>query len=100
MAFEIISKRKIADFKLVAAEIKDKSLEMIGQLQSAKAGIQVLSDTWNSKTQRGIIRVGHKYLDQLKSSLLFIKEVNNNEVIVRSIGASGILKKAKENYIQ
>ena len=78
----------------------DKSLELIGQLGVAKAGIQPISDCWNPKLQRGIIKVGHKHVDELKASLSFIKKINNKDTIVKSIGISGILKKAKERYLK
>ena len=100
LAFEIVSKSKINDFKDVSEQIMAKSLELVGQLGVAKAGIQVLSDCWNPELQRGIIRVGNKHVDELKSSLTFVEKIDNKEVIVKSIGISGILDKAKERYLK
>ena len=78
----------------------DKTLELIGQLGVAKAGLQVIKDCWNPDLQRGIIKVGHKHVDELKAALTFIKKINNKDVVVKSIGVSGILKKAKERYLK
>lgn len=78
----------------------DKSLELIGQLGVAKAGIQILPDCWNPESQRGIIRVGHKHVNELKASLTFVEKINNKEVILKSIGVSGILNKAKKRYLK
>lgn len=86
------------DAKAVSNEIIDKSLDFIGQLGVARAGIQVLD--WNAKSQRGLIKVNHKYVDEAKSSLAFIKTINNQKVIVNSVGVSGIIAKAKEKYIK
>ena len=74
-----------------------KSLDLIGQLGVAKAGIQPLKDTF--KSNKGLIKVNNKHLDELKAALTLIKKINNKEVIIKSIGASGILKKAKDNYL-
>jgi len=78
----------------------DKSLELIGQLGVAKAGIQILHDCWNPEIQRGIIRVGNKQVDELKAALTLIKSINNQDIIIKSIGVSGILNKAKERYLR
>jgi RNase P/RNase MRP subunit POP5 len=93
IVFEIVSKTKFKDSKAIEEQIIDSSLKLIGQLGVAKAGIQPIS--FNEESQRGIIRVGHKYTDELKTSLTFIKQINNKDVIVNSISTSGILNKAK-----
>ena len=99
MAFEIISKSKFNDFKEVSEQIMVKSLEFLGELGVAKAGIQLLPECWNPELQRGIIRVGNKHVDELKSSLSFVEKIDNKEVIVKTVGASGILDKAKGKYL-
>lgn len=99
MAFEIVSEQKINDFKAVSDAIMSKSLEFLGQLGVAKAGIQILPDCWNPKSQRGLIRVGHKNVDELKASLTFVQKIDNKDVILKSVGVSGILNKAKERYL-
>ncbi len=77
-----------------------KTQELIGQLGIAKAGIQVIKDCFKPKLQKGIIKVGHKSVDELKMALSLIETINNKKVIVKSIGVSGILKKAKERYLK
>ena len=65
----------------------------------AKAGILMLNDKWNADMQKGIIRVSNKHVDNLKASLVFIKNIDGKDVIVRGIGASGILRKAQQKYL-
>lgn len=100
LAFEVISKQKVTDFKPVSDEIMSKMLGLVGNLGLAKAGIQILKDKWNSRLQRGLIRVNHKHADELKAALTFIEKINDNEVIVRSVGVSGMLNKAEERYLK
>ncbi|MBR9691827.1 ribonuclease P protein component 2 [Candidatus Woesearchaeota archaeon] len=100
LAFEIISDSQIKDFKMISEQIMDRSLELIGQLGVAKAGIQPLSDCWKPNLQKGIIRVGNKHVDELKASLSLIKKINNKDVILKTTGVSGIIKKAKERYLK
>lgn len=49
--------------------------------------------------KKGIIRVNHKHVEDLKASLIFVKNIDGKEVIVKSVGASGILRKAQQRYL-
>lgn len=94
LAFEIISERPIKDFKAVEAAIQAKSLEFIGELGCAEAGIMILNDKYNPQNQRGVIRVNNKNLNRLRATLALIEQIDNTNVIVKSVGASGMLNKA------
>ena len=99
LVFEVISKEKITDINAVSSAIWDCSLQFLGKLGAAKAGIMVLSNKWNPELQRGIIKVSHRHVDALKASLVFAGKTSNTEAIFRSLGLSGILKKAENNYL-
>ena len=96
LAFEIISKQPITDYKSVSTEILAKTQEFLGILGMARAGIQIIK----YKNHRGLIKVNHKHVDELKASLTFIEKIKNQKVIVRSIGVSGIIKKAEKKYLK
>jgi len=96
IAFEIISKHKI-NAKQAFTAIWNSLLEFAGQKETAKAGMIILKDKYNQKTQKGIIRISHKMTDTLKSALILIKEIGKTPVVVKSITTSGILKKAEKN---
>ena len=57
-----------------------------------KAGVMVVNDTVNGK--KGVVRVNSKSVDLVKTSLIMIKEINNNKVIFKNVKTSGALKKA------
>ena len=99
MVFEIISKSKF-DFRPVSDAIMQSSLQLLGQLGVAKAGIIPLENKWNKEISRGIIKVGHKHVDELRASLLLASKINNEYVIIKSVGVSGIIKKAENNYLK
>lgn len=96
LAFEIVSKSEIGNSNLAKAEILAKSKEFLGVLGSAKAGIQILK--YNKDSQKGIIRVNHNHVDHLRSALMFIDKIDNKNTTVKTIGVSGILKKAEKYY--
>ena len=100
LAFEIVSKSKIKAFSEVSKAIWGAVLSYMGAYGSAKMGIWTIPETYNQQKQRGLIRVAHNQMDELKSSLTLIKSIEEQPVIIRSIGASGILTKAQKNYIE
>jgi len=99
LVFEAISASKITDLSMVSDAIYDCVLKFLGCLGAAKAGIMVLGNKWDAHLQRGIIKVSHKHVDALKASLVFIDKIGSNDVIFRSLGVSGILRKAESNYL-
>ena len=99
LAFEIISKSRIKAFSEVSKAVWASTLSYAGTRGTANMGIWALPEKYNAAKQKGLIRVGHRNMDELKASLALIKEIENQPVIVRSIGASGILTKAEKKYI-
>lgn len=99
LAFEIISKTKINEFSKVKETMLQSLFRFLGESGMAKAGILFLEDKYNKDKQKGIIRVSHKYVNELRASLALIQKMDNQAVIVRSIGLSGILKKAVNKFI-
>ena len=99
LAFEIISKSKIKAFSEVSKAIWSSTLAFAGTKGTARMGIWVFPEKYNPEKQRGLVRVGHRSLDELKASLALIKHIEEQPVIVRSIGASGILAKAEKKYL-
>ncbi|RLE38858.1 hypothetical protein DRJ17_02785 [Candidatus Woesearchaeota archaeon] len=97
LAYEIIADKRI-DAQSAEDVITKTSLDYLGALGYGEAGIQVLKETHDNN--RGLIRVGHKHVDRLKAALIFITKIKNQNVIVRSLGVSGVIKKAKEKYLE
>lgn len=95
LVFEVISE---VQFQVndVSKVVIDALNEYIGTKGASEAGILFLKDKFQSNT--GIIRVNNKKLDDLKMALLLIKKVKNQDVIFKTKGVSGILKKAMEKF--
>ena len=96
ITFEIISKNYDFGFKDLSDAIKHEFKELYGTDGEAKAGIIILSNKYNENTKRGIIRVNNKYLDKLKLSLAMVKNIRYTDVIIKTIIAAGMIKKASE----
>lgn len=100
IVFEVISRERIDDINRVSGAIMRCSLQFLGQLGAAKAGIMVLNNKWNPALQRGVIKVSHKHVDAVKAALAFANRIDSADVIFRSIGVSGILRKAEQKFLK
>ncbi len=54
-----------------------------------------LMDTKVYSKNRGIFKIGHKHAEKLKTAMAMVTNIKNKPVIVNTVSASGILKKAK-----
>ena len=99
VAFEIVSRNKIKAYSSVSKAIWQAALAYAGELGTSRAGLWLIPERWDAQKQRGILRVNHKHVDHARSSLALVKKIEDQPVICRSRGVSGILKKASQKYI-
>jgi ribonuclease P/MRP protein subunit POP5 len=97
LVFEIISKHKFAA-QHASQALNTAFTQFMGALGMAGAGIIFLQDKY--KQNKGIFRVNHLHLDHARAGLTFINEIDGHAVTVRSVGSSGILKKALSKYME
>ena len=95
IAFEVISDNKIQDFEQVSKEILRCAGYCLGLFEMAKAGIIPLANKWDTKSQRGMLKVNNMHVDAIKASFVFTQNM-----IIKSRGVSGILKKAENKFIK
>ena len=95
VVYEYISNTDISHNNIVSA-VKNSYKECFGTFGIAEAG---LMDTKIYNKNRGILKVNHKYLDKLRVSMSMITNINDQKLILHTIGVSGILKKAKNKYL-
>jgi ribonuclease P/MRP protein subunit POP5 len=96
VVFEIIAKKAIPFAKAQAA-IQEDLNHFAGILGEAKAGLLFLKDTYQNN--KGIISISRKEVDMLKASFCTIQTIQNEPVIVRCLGVSGIIKKAQTKFM-
>ena len=100
LVYEVISKNDTIEPMQISNAISGSVKTYVGELGLANCGLIFLNDKFNSDMQRGIVRVNHEMTDTLKASLTFINKIDNKNVILRSIGTSGIMKKAIDKYLK
>jgi len=98
LAFEVQSETPISGTE-AQSQILAEAYRFLGELDMAEAGIWYIDEKWDAKKQRGIFRVADTHLDKLRAVLTLVDRMKNQEVLVRSIGASGMISTAAERYI-
>ena len=93
VVFEVISEQKFESGP-IQQTIEKNYLRLFGEIGLSKAGLLFLHEQYNASTQRGIIRVTHKTVDNLRAAFAITKNISGKETIIRSIISSGILNKA------
>lgn len=86
------------DGRTVAKAITSEAMSYLGVKGFSEAGLIPLHDKWDADSQTGIIRVTHTSVEPLKAALTFVRRIDGQDVIVRSVSVSGILKKATERF--
>ena len=77
-------------------EIEESMRKLHGEIGLGCAGLIFLKNKWNKMLQRGIIKVNYKYVDKLRAALC---SFHRGGAIMKSVGISGILKKAEKKYL-
>ena len=93
LAFEIIAEKKI-EVKTIQNELFTKIKEFLGEFTLSKASIELIE----SKGNKAILKVNNKYTDLLRASLLLVKNINKESVLIRTLMLSGSMDKVK-NYV-
>lgn len=98
IVFEIISESPVAykDFNVSAW---GAFLTFLGADTSADAKIWLITNLYDSKGQKGVIRCSSAHVEKVRSAMSLITVVGESRSIVRVIGVTGTIKSAKSKYM-
>ncbi len=91
LAFEVLADKELS-WNAIKKAIFDAMKEYVGIDGISDAGLLFVKNNGN----KGILRVSHTSLNKVRAALIFIKNIESQKVIVKSIGASGMLNKANQ----
>jgi ribonuclease P/MRP protein subunit POP5 len=91
VVYEVLADKELEPKKVVDA-IFASFRECFGIFGLGKAE---LKDMRIYNKNKGILKVSHKYVDELRTALAMVKDIDKLQVILHTVGTSGILKKAK-----
>ncbi len=89
LAFEVLAEKPLAWHDIKTA-LREAIALHIGTKGLAEAGLLFVKYNKN----KGVLRTSHTTLNSVRAALIFMKEINKQRVIVKSIKASGMLHKA------
>jgi ribonuclease P/MRP protein subunit POP5 len=98
IVFQIVSEDKFG-FEEAKKAIVNACFKYLGEFTCEKAKPYIIQNVYIGDKNRGILRVGHKYVEDIKKAFSMIKKINEKNVMVRPLGISGILKKAKNKFL-
>ncbi|MDO8556614.1 MAG: Rpp14/Pop5 family protein [Nanoarchaeota archaeon] len=91
IVYEVLSQTPLTE-KEIMHGITQGLKEFLGVLGLATSGAVLMK----ALMTKGIIRTNSKHVDHIKAALAYVKHINQQPVVVRSIGVSGLYNKAEE----
>jgi len=95
LTLELLSDSNFGREELIKA-IQNSCLNFLGELGTSKTSLWLLD--WDERKRKGILKVNHKSVDEVRASLALIKEINKKPCILHVLGVSGTVKKAREKF--
>ena len=92
VAYELICGKNI-DMKKAYQMIKDAYKECFGSVGLSLSG---LMDTRIYKENKGILKINHNSMDELRLAMANIKKIDEMKVILHTVGVSGMLATTKK----
>ncbi len=97
LAFEIISDQKFSRDEIVKAAW-NASLRYLGEKGTSQTSMWIMD--WETDAQKGIIKVNHRSVDDIKAALTLMTEIkkgeNKHRAAYHTLTVSGTLKKLRE----
>ena len=93
LVFEIIAEKRFSRSEIEEA-VSQALLSFIGELGVSKAAPLFIRERFDPERQRFILKVNHQHVHEAKAALALIKSIKNTGLIIRSLTATGAIKKA------
>ncbi len=98
VAYQIVSERKII-FPDLNNAIWNSIMNFLGELDSAKARIWIMKDTYSEEKQTGMIKCSHDFVEHVRSALILIQRIGDARVAAKILGVSGTMKGARTKFM-
>ncbi|MFH0832900.1 MAG: Rpp14/Pop5 family protein [Candidatus Aenigmatarchaeota archaeon] len=99
IVFEVISDGKINYDDIMDANW-DSMLSFLGELNVSLAKPWLIKSLYDEENQRGVIKCGNDYVEQVRAALSLIQIISEKKVIIKILGVTGTIKSAKMKYME
>ena len=98
LVFEIISKK---EFELgeVVSSIWNASLQTYGEVGVSSFSLWIPGNLYDKAKKKGIVKCNHTSVEQMRSVLATIKEIEGDPVCFKVTGVTGTIKSAKNKFM-
>lgn len=99
LAFEVISEYPVnyIDF---ANSFWNSIISFLGEHGSSDAKIWLIQNLYDEKSQVGIIKCKHTFVEELRVALSIMQYIGETKSIVKVLGVTGTIKSAKNKYLE
>ena len=94
LVFEVKTKDNFSFADIKKAIIKSYK-DLFGEIGLSRAGLNFVS----FENNKGIVKVNNRDVNNFKASFCFLRKINKQDVVVRSLGVSGMLKRARSKFL-
>ena len=98
IVFEIISDEPVAYNDLVNT-IWNSTLNFLGELETSNVMLWSIQNLYDEKSQRGIIKCRHDFVENMRVILSLIQTVGETKVVIKVLGVTGTIKSARNKYL-
>ncbi len=98
IVFSIISEKHFSLEEAVRT-IWSSALQLFGEAGTSRFHIWIPSNLYNEKRDIGIIRCSHDHVQDVRAALTLIKKIDDEPVIIRTLGVTGTIKAAKTKFL-
>ncbi len=98
IVFEIISDEPVVYNDLVNT-IWNSTLNFLGELETSNVMLWSIQNLYDEKSQRGIIKCRHDFVENMRVILSLIQTVGETKVIIKVLGVTGTIKSARNKYL-
>ncbi|MBI2971578.1 MAG: ribonuclease P protein component 2 [Candidatus Aenigmarchaeota archaeon] len=98
IVFEAISESPIQYNDLVNA-LWSSLLAFLGELETSEAKLWIIQNLYDEKTQRGVIKCKHNYVEHLRAVLALITVIGETRAALKIHGVTGTIKSARTKYL-
>ncbi len=98
VVFEIISEHPVIYGEFMST-LWSAMLNFLGELDSAKAKVWLIENLYDEKSQKGVIKCRHDFVEKMRAVLSMITMVGEVKVIIKILGVTGTIKSAKMKYL-
>ncbi len=98
VAYQVISEKKLV-FSDLNSALWNSILNFLGELESAKARVWIMKDTYDDEKQTGTIKCAHDYVERVRSALILLQRIGDVRVAIKVLGVSGTMKGARTKFM-